>query len=308
MPRPTLPRRLFLAFVAVAIASCSLVSFALAAAAKSPVADAAPAPLRVMSFNIRNSRAQDGANAWPKRTELLFATIAQYGPDLIGFQEVLADQYDALVACLPQYGFSGVARDDGARQGEWSCVAYRKDRFTAVKSGDFWLSETPTVIGSKSWDAALTRLCSWVRLREIGTDREYVFANTHFDHKGVIARQESSRVLSRELSEIARGVPAILVGDFNITEDNPAYAVLVRPTTPGALPWIDAYRAVHPTRQPDESSFHGFKGGSAGSRIDFIFHTRHFQAKGAAIDRTEQTGLWPSDHYAVTAELKLDSR
>jgi len=308
MPQPMFSRRLFLMIAAVAIASGSAVRSAPAAASKSGVADASSAPLRVMSFNIRNSRAQDGANAWPKRTELLFATIATYGPDLIGFQEVLADQYDALVARLPEYGFSGVARDDGDRKGEWSCVAYRKDRFAVMKSGDFWLSETPTVIGSKSWDAALTRLCSWVRLREIGTDREYVFANTHFDHKGVIARQESSRLLSRELSEIARGVPAILVGDFNITEDDPAYAVLVRPSAPGALPWIDAYRAVHPTRQPDESSFHGFKGGSAGSRIDFIFHTQHFRAIDADIDRTEQNGLWPSDHYAVTAVLKLEAR
>ena len=307
MPLPTLPRRLFLQTVAVAIISGGAFPCAVAAVPNSPGVDRAPAPFRVMSFNIRNSRAQDGANAWPMRTELLFATIASYGPDLIGFQEVLADQYDALVARLPQYDFSGVARDDGARKGEWSCVAYRKDRFARVKAGDFWLSETPGVIGSKSWDAALTRLCSWVRLREIGTGREYVFANTHFDHKGVIARQESSRVLSRELSEIARGVPAILVGDFNITEDDPAYAVLVRPTAPGALPWIDAYRAVHPTRQPDESSFHGFKGGTMGSRIDFIFHTRHFRATDADIDRTEQNGLWPSDHYAVTAVLKLES-
>jgi endonuclease/exonuclease/phosphatase family metal-dependent hydrolase len=308
MPQPTFFRRLFLTLVAVAVASAGAMASAPAAAVKPTEADTAAEAFRVMSFNIRNSRAQDGANAWPKRTELIFATIAQYGPDLIGFQEVLADQYDMLVARLPEYGFSGVARDDGDRKGEWSCVAYRKDRFTVVRKGDFWLSETPTVIGSKSWDAALTRLCSWVRLREIGTDREYVFANTHFDHKGVIARQESSRVLSRELSEIARGVPAILVGDFNITEDNPAYTVLVRPSEPGALPWIDTYRALYPTRQPDESTFHGFKGGAAGSRIDFIFHTSHFRTTAAAIDRTEQNGLWPSDHYAVTATVKLETR
>lgn len=308
MPPLSLSRRLYLAIVTVVMAFGSAIPSAPAATAKPAVADAEPAPFRVMSFNIRNSRAQDGVNAWPQRTELLFATITRYDPDLIGFQEVLADQYDMLVARLPEYDFSGVARDDGDRKGEWSCVAYRKDRFTVVKKGDFWLSETPAVIGSKSWDAALTRLCSWVRLREIETDREYVFANTHFDHKGVVARQESSRLLSRELSEIARGVPAILVGDFNITEDNPAYAVLVRPSEPGALPWIDAYRALYPMRQPDESTFHGFKGGATGSRIDFIFHTRHFRATEAGIDRTEQNGLWPSDHYAVTALLKLESR
>jgi endonuclease/exonuclease/phosphatase family metal-dependent hydrolase len=162
------------------------------------------------------------------------------------------------------------------------------------------------VPGSKSWDAALTRICSWVRLRENATGGELVFANTHFDHKGVIARQEASRVLSKQLSEIARGVPAILVGDFNINEDNPAYAVLVNPDTAGAIRWIDAYRTVHPVRTADEASFHGFKGGVTGSRIDFVFHTSHFTATESEIDRSGRDGRHPSDHYAVTAVLKLN--
>jgi endonuclease/exonuclease/phosphatase family metal-dependent hydrolase len=268
-----------------------------------PAAAAAVEPLRVMSFNVRNSRAQDGENAWPKRTELLFETIERFGPDLVGFQEVLADQYDALVSRMSGYGFSGVARDDGKRRGEWSCVAYRKDRFSVVDRGDFWLSERPSEVGSKSWDAALTRICSWVRLHEVASGRELVFANTHFDHKGVVARQESSRVLSKQLSAIAKGVPAILVGDLNITEDNPAYGVLVRPDTPGAIRWIDAYRTVHPQRKADEASFHAFKGTTAGSRIDFVLHTAELKATAAEVDRFARAGRYPSDHYPVTAVL-----
>lgn len=259
---------------------------------------------RIMSFNVRNSRAQDGEDAWPKRTEFFFETIEKFGPDLIGFQEVLADQYDLIVERMKDYGVSGVARDDGQRKGEWSCVAYRKSRFTVVKHGDFWLSETPKVAGSKSWDAALTRLCSWVRLKETATGKEFVFANTHFDHKGVMARQEASKVLSRELAGIARGVPAILIGDLNITEDNPAYAVLVRPEVKDAIRWIDSYRTVHPTRKPDEASFHAFKGKTEGSRIDFVFHTEHFVATAAEVVRTSRAGRYPSDHYPVTAVLK----
>ena len=262
-------------------------------------------PFRVMSYNVRNSNAQDGENAWPKRIDFFFETVSAFDADLIGFQEVLAVQYDEIAKRLSGHGISGVARDDGKRKGEWSMVAYRKARFEAVDQGDFWLSETPTVVGSKSWDAALTRICSWVRLREKASGRELVFANTHFDHKGVVARQEASRVLSKQLSVIAKGVPAILAGDFNIDEDNPAYAVLVRPDTAGAIRWIDAYRTVHPKRLPDEASFHGFKGGRTGSRIDFIFHTDHFTATASEIDRTSRDGRYPSDHYAVTAVLTL---
>lgn len=281
-----------------------LLLLSLAAGASASAADSASPPLRVATFNVRYATAPDLDNVWPRRAELFFDTVASFQADLIGFQEVIALQYDEIVRRLDAYGFVGVAREDGKRKGEWALVAFRKARFTPVKEGNFWLSETPEVAGSKSWDAALTRICSWVRLRENATGRELVFANTHFDHKGVVARQEASRVISRRLSEIGRGVPAILTGDLNITEDNPAYAVFVKPDTPGAIVWIDAYRAAHPKRSPEESSFHGFKGGVVGSRIDFIFHTAQFATVSSEIDRTTKDGRFPSDHYAVTATLK----
>lgn len=289
------------------IAFLTLVLSGLSVAAENPKTPpaSAPATFRVMSFNVRNSNAQDGENAWSKRVDFFFDTITHFNPDLIGFQEVLAVQYDEITNRMSGYGFTGVARDDGKRRGEWALVGYRKDRFAPVTQGDFWLSETPTVAGSKSWDAALTRICSWVRLRETATGREFVFANTHFDHKGVIARQEASKVLSVQLATIAAGVPAILTGDLNINEDNPAYAVLVRSETPGAIHWIDSYREVHPKRLPDEASFHAFKGTIVGSRIDFIFHTAHFVATSSEIDRTSREGRFPSDHFPVAAVLTL---
>lgn len=143
-----------------------------------------------------------------------------------------------------------------------------------------------------------------MRLRETATRREFLFANTHFDHKGKVARYEASRLISRQLPTIAEGLPAILTGDFNITEDNPAYATLVRPEAPGSIRWIDAFRSVHPHRSPDELSAHGFKGGTAGSRIDFIFHSSHFKATVSEIDRSSRDGRHASDHYAVTAILQ----
>jgi len=275
-----------------------------AAAAGAGVNSVSP-PFRLMSFNVRTSTAADGPDAWPLRKNILIETIERFQPTLIGFQEVREDQHDEIIARMPDYAFSGVARDDGKRKGEWSLIGFRKKRFSAQNHGDFWLSEQPEVPGSKSWDAALTRICSWVRLRETATGREYVFANTHFDHRGVIARREASRVLSEQLAKIAAGVPAILTGDLNIKEDNPAYAVLVQPTLPGAIRWIDSYREIYPQRATDEASFHGFKGTLAGSRIDFIFHTADFKATASAIDRFSKGGRYPSDHYAVTAILVI---
>ena len=276
----------------------------LALLAALPAAAATPsAPLRVMAFNIRYGTAADGDNAWPRRTELVYDVIARFQPDLIGYQEVLDFQFDALAARFPDLTSEGVGRDDGRRKGEFSSLAYRRDRFTRVAGGTFWLSITPDVPGSKSWDAALPRICTWVRLRETASGRELVFANTHFDHRGQVARREAARVLSERLGPVAAGVPAVLTGDFNVTEDTPAFRVLVDPPEPSWVRWFDAYRTLHPERSPDEASFNGFKGTVRGSRIDFVLHTTHFRATAAAINRHQRDGRYPSDHYPVNAVL-----
>lgn len=270
-----------------------------------------PAPadageLRVMSFNIRNSGAKDGANAWPLRREIFCSVVREFRPALAGFQEVLADQFDDLARALPEFAFAGVARDDGKRKGEWALIAYRKDRFTVVAEGNFWLSEQPEVPGSKGWDAAYTRICSWVRLKDRSTGRELLYANTHFDNKGKLARRNSSRLLSTRLQGLANDGPVILTGDFNASEDDPAVQLLMHPAAPDLISWTDSYREVHADRTADEASFHGFKGTVKGSRIDFILHSSQFVAVAADIDRSDAgSGHWPSDHFAVTAVLRF---
>src|SRR5688572_60386 len=99
----------------------------IALVAASTAADSAnrdEALFRVMSYNVRNSRAKDGDDAWALRKEIFFEPITRFAPTLIGFQEVLADQHDEIVAQIKDYGFSGVARDDGKRKGEWSLIGY----------------------------------------------------------------------------------------------------------------------------------------------------------------------------------------
>ncbi|HWB54112.1 MAG TPA: endonuclease/exonuclease/phosphatase family protein [Tepidisphaeraceae bacterium] len=263
------------------------------------------ATLRVMSFNVRNSHAWDGFNGWLFRKKMFFQTIEKFNPDLVGFQEVLANQYDAIESTMKDYALSGVARNDGKRQGEWALIVYRKSRFELLDSGNFWLSKTPTVPGSKSWDAGLTRICSWVLLRDRQTRKEFLYANTHYDNSGAIARENSSRIIMKKLPKLAKGNPIILTGDFNTTEDDPPYKTIMHPTEPDMAHFIDSYREVHPVRSPNEASYNAFQGRLKGSRIDFILHTPEFKAISATIDRTKSPeGRTPSDHYPVTAVLQ----
>jgi endonuclease/exonuclease/phosphatase family metal-dependent hydrolase len=254
-------------------------------------------PLRVMTFNIRNSGAADGPNRWPLRRALWTDVVRRFDPDLLGVQEVLPDQFDDLKTAFPGYGLSGVGRDDGDCRGERAMILHRSARFDPVDAGTFWLSENPQAIASVSWDSCLCRVCSWVRLTDRGSGRKLLFANTHFDHIGVTARIESAKLLVNRLPEIAGGAPVILTGDFNSTEDDAPYRQLA-----GTGRLTDSYRAVHPVPADDEASFHNFSGTTQGRRIDWIFAAPELTATSATIDRTRgPAGQWPSDHDAVTA-------
>ena len=279
---------------------------------------AAPGELRVMTFNIRYGTALDGENAWEKRRELLGETIRALRPDVLGTQECLAGQAEFLRTALPGYGCVGVGRDDGKLAGEMCAIFYREDRFRLLAEGHFWLSETPEVVGSRGWDAALPRLVSWVRLRaRDDTMRTLVCFDTHFDHVGEAARLASAQLLRERAQAVAGGAPAIVLGDFNAPADagrpGPYAALLGRAQeaqevgeaeeAEERLALRDVYRQLH-APQPDEGTFHGFTGRRDGERIDWILATPDWVPLAAAIDRTGRDGRWPSDHFPVTAVLR----
>ena len=259
--------------------------------------------LRVMTFNIRYGTANDRDNAWDRRKELLVETIRRFDPDLLGTQEVLALQADYLGQQLPGYTLLGVGRDDGKRRGEFSAVLYKTERFEPLARGTFWLSETPDVPGSKSWDASLPRIATWAKLRDRAAgDRELCFLNTHWDHIGNRARTESGSIIRHWLDEHARGLPTIVTGDFNVHEDHAGLAAIL---AEGSDPMLgDVYRLLHAEPQGDEATAHGFSGRTRGRRIDFILTSPAFTPEAATIDHTERAGHYPSDHYPVSAVLR----
>jgi len=260
-----------------------------------------------MSFNVRNSAARDGENRWDRRKGLLLDTIRAYDPDVLGMQEVLADQADFLREQLRGYGFAGGGRDDGERRGEYSPVMFRTDRFELLASGQWWLSETPERVGSRGWDAALPRVVTWVKLRDRRTGASLLVFNTHWDHVGKTARIESAKLMRRLIEEQRgreNGLPTIVIGDFNTTEDAEPYRTLTG-AGGGGLILADAYRQAHPQSRSDEASFHASRGTRDGKRIDWVLCSPEWAVRGAAIDHTQREGRYPSDHYPVTAELEL---
>jgi endonuclease/exonuclease/phosphatase family metal-dependent hydrolase len=260
-------------------------------------------PFKVMSFNIRWGGAADPPSVWSKRKDRVIGVIKASDPDVLGVQEAILRQVRFLQNNLEGYVFYGVGRDNGVKAGEMCAIFYKSERFLRVGGGHFWLSEEPDTPGSYGWDARFPRMVTWLKLRDKATRKTMIVANTHWDHHGDEARLNSAKLIREMIPEIAEGDPVVILGDFNCTEDSQPYAELLVGGE-GQSPWlIDAYRAVHPERQKQEATYHGFRGGIEGDRIDWVLHSPGFTTIDAQIDRTHEGLKYPSDHYPVTATL-----
>ncbi len=287
-----------------------LAAFALGVSLVAPVAPAADPPatadVRVMSFNIRYGTARDGENHWDRRREFVADTVKAFAPDLLGTQETLGFQRDFLADKLPGYGVLGVGRDDGREKGEMMAVYWRTARFEKTDGGHFWLSRTPDVAGSKSWDSSLPRMATWVKLADrTAGGKPVLWVNTHFDHVGKVSRVEAAGLIRDRLVALGRGCSVVVTGDFNAGEGSDPYKALFAARGGDESPVVDSYRVAHPTREPGEGTTTGFKAGvSQGGRIDWIGVSRDWQVVASGIDRTEKGGRTPSDHFPVTAVLR----
>ena len=260
-------------------------------------------PLHVMSFNIRYGTARDGENEWPARREQLFDLLRDRDADLVGVQEALAFQIDELLAALPGYAALGVGRDDAAREGEFSAILFKKARFRVADAGTFWFSDTPEVPASKTWGNNITRICTWARF--IDRDgRGFYHFNLHLDHQSQPSRERSTVLLRQRIEARAfPNDPAIVTGDFNVGERNPALATLV--AAKDDSPFVDTYRDLHP-EETVVGTFSGFKfGNTNGEKIDYVLVPRGTEVITAEIIRASRNDRYPSDHFPVTAVIRL---
>jgi endonuclease/exonuclease/phosphatase family metal-dependent hydrolase len=262
--------------------------------------------LRVMSFNIRTANAADGVNDWDgNRKNLVEQTIRNFSPDLLGLQEDLKRQHDFLADQFP--GFEVVGRGaQGGNDGEYVSLMYRKNRFDELRRGHFWLSETPDVPGSESWNTAFPRMVTWLELRDKNNPAfNFVIMNTHWDHVSANARIESATLMRQKIRELASGIPVIVTGDFNADQGGDAYRRMRGLDDFDTVRNLaDTYRLIHPEDSDTVGTAHGFDGIAGDGRIDWILHDNDFLTLDANIDRISFDGLYPSDHFPITAIIR----
>ena len=292
----------------IMVVGCLLISCSISASPSTSEYSEEARHIRVMTFNIRYDEPRDKENAWPNRKELVASMIRFHHADLVGVQEALARQMSDLEKLLPEYAWVGVGRDDGKAGGEFSAIMYRKARFSRLDSSTFWLSETPDV-PSKGWDADYPRVVTWIKIKDTSTGKLFFHFNTHFDHRGVRAREESARLLLKRIKTIAGQLPVVVTGDFNLNESAIGYQILTGKTVEKEVrseSLRDArYLSQHGHHGPT-STFNEFKALVPEMKIDYVLvkGAVRVMQHGALSDTWD--GRFPSDHLPVLAEIVID--
>ena len=259
--------------------------------------------LDVMSFNIRLNIASDSLNKWEYRRENLASTVLFYDIDVLGIQEALEDQMGDLRRLLPGYKHVGLPRDS-TPGGEYSAIFYDSARLRLIEHKTFWLSENPYVKGKKGWDAALPRIVTWAKFKDNVTMKEFYFFNTHFDHVGKVARRESSKLLLKQIQNIAGSIPVVVTGDFNAEPQDEPIQILVDPSNP--LHLVNSQKISKTPHYGPTGTFTGFRSAERNDEpIDYIFVKNGVEVLRHATFSQTWRGRFASDHFAVYAEIEL---
>lgn len=264
--------------------------------------------LRVLCCNVRKNVPDDAltGNAWESRRDLCADVLAEQQPDVICLQECFNEHFTYLRSRLPEfdtYGLSNTFKE----YNPCNAVFFARRRFELITAGGFWLSETPHIPGSKSWESASVRFANWVQLRDHGSECEFRVTNTHLDHVSQTARENQARLIIEYANALPDDLPHLLTADFNADMSNPAIDIIK------AGGWLDTHIVIHGHADPG-FTFHAFLGPrfpesrppeNVKGKIDFIFCRGPIRPLAADIIRNSRNGHYPSDHYFLSADVEL---
>ncbi len=258
--------------------------------------------LTVMTFNIRYDNPDDGINAWPNRIALVCDLLKKEKPDLLGLQEALWYQYEKIDSAISGYSSVSRGRDDGKKAGEMNSVFYNVRRFDYVRDSTFWLSESPSVPGSKGWGASLPRIVTWVELKDKNNQKSLYYFNTHFAHDSDSARIMSAGILLKEVKRIAGKNRFVITGDFNMVPESKAYSILTEKSSSRPL-LKDSYLISKVKPGGPDYTNNGFRDRPGKSRIDYVFVRDGMKVDSASVVVKKEGPVFVSDHWPYKAVI-----
>lgn len=276
-----------------------------------------PLNIRFYTHNIRydNNGLWENEKPWNDRKTYVASSIkfnSRNVNTVVTLQEVLHNQVEDLTELLGEdWSYYGVGREDGLTKGEYSPIFYKNTDWKLLESKTFWLSETPDK-PSKGWDAALERIVSWVHLEHKHTGIKVNVFSTHFDHQGVVARKESTKLIISKTKSI-NSSPSFFGGDFNTEPTDEPYKIASKHL-------LDARKEVH--RDIDRYghyegfTYTGFDGGivERAKVLDYLWVDKKdtqndkgysLKVEDFAVLHSEFNGVYMSDHRPVVADVLL---
>lgn len=249
--------------------------------------------LNIISFNIRCCD-DANQNSIAERAPRLSTVTSRYDADIIGFQEYrpaweehiarfYGDEYDMFL----KYRNNTVDI-------EASPILWKKDKFECLKTGYFWLSDTPET-ESRGWDERFNcyRMCVYAVLREKDSKNTFTVLNTHFGFGD--AGQIKSADLIYEYSKKISNYKTLIVGDFNMTPTSPGYAEMTKNFIDVNAQTANDLRSTYHNYQPEVEDEH----------IDYCFIDKSITPINQRMITDTVDGKYPSDHFGLFIELEI---
>ena len=250
--------------------------------------------ISVIRFNIRCCDDSNG-NSIKERAPRLSVITSSYDADIIGFQEYrpawepyiaefYSDKYDMFVK------YRNETEDIEA-----SPILWRRDKFDCIKTGFFWLSDTPD-IESRGWDELYNcyRMCVYVILKHKLSGKEFTVMNTHFGF-GDKCQVDSAKLIY-DYSQKVSSNGTFVVGDFNMTPDSVGYATMSKNFRD-----VNAY-----TAKDLITTYHNYQPEIVKDQhIDYCFIDEKIVPINQKVIKDKIDGKYPSDHYGLYIELDI---
>ena len=245
---------------------------------------------------------------WDERLVALKKCFEESDFDIVGVQEADTMMSNTLAKVLDgRYEWVGtVEANDETSSGfiPLNPIFYKKDRFEMLEQDIFWFGHAHGKIGYDSWGM---RLCNYAKFHDKVNDMDFYIFNSHFDHRGLEAKEYSSVLLLDKVMTLAGGLPVILTGDFNMDENTPGYAKLIESGI------VDDAMLALPAAKRINSQYFSManykpkeKISKSGLHIDHVFYTpANSKVLSWKLILDSYDGVYGSDHLPIMIDWKI---
>lgn len=249
--------------------------------------------LHVINFNIR-FHDDPNCNTVVERALRLHNVISRYAPDILCLQEYRVRWKPFIERYFgSEYEMFNQYRDS-SEDSESVPILWRRDKFTCLKTGAFWLSDTPET-ESPGWDTwGCYRNCLFAVLKENESGKTFTVMNTHFGF-GDDCQVKSANVIS-DYSKKISAYPTFITGDFNMTPDSAGYSAMTKYFTDVNAVTVNDLRTTYHGYHPEVIN---------DQHIDYCFVNDGITPVMQKILDDLVDGKFPSDHYGILSILEI---